>query len=299
MGIKESARQDLIDCGIVDGGNETSSSCNLTGPRWGTPTILIGLGRSGSSATWQLMRSMVGNHTFQVIMDRGLESKKSTGLFAKVFDAMWDGKCWLQHILCRHQGRNCDRTWGELLMGDLYWFKWKPWNMTFGSGRSVDALRWLACNPHVRVVHNLRDPLDVLVSRYKHKNKGVVAHCTVGYAACLKSHRNAKPMLPMEGGGLVRLIGEVAEESDRAGQLLGKLRVPHLDVRYKDLYFAPDIAVKWWTVFAFLGVGQSGGNLTSLDLSLRMEHQATSNHSTSIREMVQNYKEVKVALQGN
>jgi hypothetical protein len=97
----------------------------------------------------------------------------------------------------------------------------------------------------------------------------------------------------------VRLIGEVAGESDRAGRLLGKLCVPHLDVRYEDLYFAPDIATKWWRVFSFLGVGQSGSNLMSLDLSLRMEHQAPGNHSTSIREMVQNYKEVKEALQGN
>ncbi len=42
----------------------------------------------------------------------------------------------------------------------------------------------------------------------------------------------------------MRLIGEVAEESDHAGRLLGKLHVPHLDVRYKDLYFALDIAIK-------------------------------------------------------
>jgi hypothetical protein len=131
------------------------------------------------------MRSMVGNHTFQVIEDRGVESKKSTGLFAKVFDVMWDKKCRLQHILCHHQGRNCNCTWGKLLMGGLYWFKWKPWNMTFRYGRFVDALRWLARNPHVRVVHNLCNPLDLLVSRYKHKNKGVVAHCAVGDAACL------------------------------------------------------------------------------------------------------------------
>jgi hypothetical protein len=49
-------------------------------------------------------------------------------------------------------------------MGGLFGFKWEPWNMTFGSGRSVEALRWLARNPHIRVVHNLHDPLDVLVS---------------------------------------------------------------------------------------------------------------------------------------
>ncbi len=82
----------------------------------------------------------------------------------------------------------------------------------------MDALRWLVRNPHVRVVHNLPNPLVVLVSRYKHKNKGVVAQCTVGDAACLESHRNARPMLPTKGGGLVRLIGEVAEESDHTGR---------------------------------------------------------------------------------
>ncbi len=109
-----------------------------------------------------------------------------------------------------------------------------------------------------------------------------------------------KANAPNGGGGLVRLIDEVAEESDCADRLLGELRVPHLDVRYKDMYFAPDIAVEWWRVFSFLGVvGQFGGKLMSLDLSLCMEHQTTSNHSTSIQEMVQNYKEVKEALQGN
>ncbi len=87
-------------------------------------------------------------------------------------------------------------------MGGLCGFKWKPWNMTFGSRRSMEALRWLAPNPHVRVVHNLCNPLDVLMSQYKHKNKGVVAHCAVGDAACLESHRNERPMLPKEGGGL-------------------------------------------------------------------------------------------------
>ncbi len=78
------------------------------------------------------------------------------------------------------------------------------------------------------------------------------------------------------------LIGEVTEESEHVGQLLDKLPVPHLDVRYKDLYFVLDISVKWWRVLSFLGVRPSGSNLTRLAFSLRMEHQETSNHSTSI-----------------
>ncbi len=89
LGIKESFHQDLIDSGIIDRGNEALLSCNLTGPRWGMPTILIGLGRLGSLATWQLMSSMVGDHTFQAIEDTGSKAKKSTQqLFAKVFNAM-------------------------------------------------------------------------------------------------------------------------------------------------------------------------------------------------------------------
>ncbi len=54
----------------------------------------------------------------------GSGAKKSAQLFTKVFNAMGDGKCWLQHLLCRHQGRNWDSIWGELLMAGLYGFKW-------------------------------------------------------------------------------------------------------------------------------------------------------------------------------
>jgi hypothetical protein len=53
-------------------------------------------------------------------------------------------------------------------------------------------------------------------------------------------------MLLTKGRGLVRLIGKVAEESDHAGRLLGELCVPHLNIRYEDLYFAPVIAIVWW-----------------------------------------------------
>ncbi len=60
----------------------------------------------------------------------------------------------------------------------------------------------------------------------------------------LENTQEREANAPNGGGGLVRLIGEVSEESDRAGRLLGKLLVPHLDVRHKDLYFAPDIAVE-------------------------------------------------------
>ncbi len=96
----------------------------------------------------------------------------------------------------------------------------------------------------------------------------------------------------------MRLIREIEAESDSAGRLLDELGVPHLNVRYEDLYFAPDIAVEWRKVFSFLGVGPSDDTLTASGLASRMEHQATSNHSTPIREKVQNYEEVEEALRG-
>lgn len=316
-GMEEAqARRDLIDCGIIDdhrGNNGTTaddpssshhlhSSCDLTDLRWGTPTILISLGRSGSTATWQLMSAMTGDHTFPATEDTGSSTAMSIRIFDEVFGRVGDGngKCWVQELLCRHQGSNRARDGGGRPMAGLYGFKWKPYSATFGSARSAQALAWLSRNPHVKVVRNVRNPLDVIISRYKHRDRSVVAHCAAGDDACSDSHKTAKPTLPTKGGRLVRLIDEIEEESNAAGRLLDELDVPHLDVKYEDLYFAPDIAIEWRRVFKFLGVGPSedDGNLTSSILAMRMEHQATSNHSTPIREKVQNYVEVEDALRG-
>ena len=52
---KQNRREDddLLDCGIkID--NDDGYTCNLRDSSLGTPTILISLGRSGSSATWPI-----------------------------------------------------------------------------------------------------------------------------------------------------------------------------------------------------------------------------------------------------
>ncbi|KAL3765000.1 hypothetical protein ACHAW5_001850 [Stephanodiscus triporus] len=241
---------------------------------------------------------MTGNHTFPSTEDTGSSTAKSIHLFTEVLDQKADGKCWIQDFLCRHQDRNRRRVVGGRQKAEIYGFKWKPYRATFGSDKSVEALRWLSRNPHVKVIHNRRNPLDVVISRYKHRDRGVVAHCAVGDDACLELHRNAKPTLRTSGGRLIALIDEIEEESNHADRLLDELRVPHIDVSYEELYFVRDIAIEWRRVFSFLGVGPSDDRLTSLELVSHMEHQATSNHSTSIQEKVQNYEEVTETLRG-
>ena len=299
---KEAARLDLLDCGIVDtnetavDGPSSSRSCDLIDARWGTPTILISLGRSGSSATWQLMSGMTGNYTFRATEDTGSSTESSVHLFTEVLEPDSDGKCWIQDFLCRHQRDNRVRAEGGLPTAGLYGFKWKPYASTFGSMKSIEALRWLSRNPHVKVVVNRRNPLDVIISRYKHRDRRVAAHCAVGDVDCSELHRNAKPTLSTKRGRLVNLIGDIIEESDNADRLLDDLRVPHVDVSYERLYLAPDIAVEWRRLFSFLGVGRSDEGLTSTDLISRMEHQATSDRS--IRGKVRNYEEVEEILRG-
>jgi hypothetical protein len=300
--MKEAARRDLLDCGIIVDGNDTtggtssSRSCDLIDDKWGTPTILISLGRSGSSATWQIMSGMTGNHTFRATEDTGSSTEKSNRLFDDFLENETDGKCWIQDFLCRHQEENRDRERDGLPMAGLYGFKWKPYASTFGSIRSIEALDWLSRNPHVRVVHNVRNPLDVIISRYKHRDRSVAAHCGVGDDACSESHRNAKPTLSTKKGRLMHLIDEIIEETNNADRLLGLHRVPHVDVSYERLYLVDDIAVEWRRLFSFLGVGLSDERLTSADLIARMEHQATSDRS--IRGKIRNYEEVEEILRG-
>lgn len=286
----DAARQDLRDCGIIDG------SCNLVDLTWGTPTILISLGRSGSSATWQLMSAMTGNYTFQATEDTGSSTGQSVNIFNNVFNQTLDGKCWIQQLLCIHQDDSRRRMEEGLSMAGLYGFKWKPYFATFGLENSVEALRWLSRNPHVKVVHNRRNPLDVLVSRYKHKDRGVRAHCEVGDNECLALHRNAKPMLPTRKGRLIIILKDLEEESKHADRLLDELHVPHVDVSYEELYFSRDIAVEWRRLFSFLGVGPSDDMLTSSELVAHMEHASTS--SLSFREKILNYEEVVETVRG-
>ena len=77
----------------------------------GTPTILISLGHSGSKATWQLMSGMTGDHMFPATEDTGSSTTMSIRIFDEVFDRMGmgngNGTCWIQKLLCCHQGSNC------------------------------------------------------------------------------------------------------------------------------------------------------------------------------------------------
>lgn len=291
--VKQNRRDDdLLDCGIG------KDDCNLHDTTLGTPTILISLGRSGSSATWQLMSAMTGNYTFEVTEDTGSSTAKSLDIFNNIFNQSLHGKCWIQTLLCNHQYHNRQRRDDGLSIAGIYGFKWKAYHVTFGSNKSIEALQWLSHSPHVKVVNNQRNLLNVIISRYKHEDRSVRSHCTVGDDDCLTKHKNAKPTLPTRKGRLINILESLEEETNHADQLLDIHNVPHVDVSYEKLYTSHDIAIEWKRVFSFLGVGPLVRNdqLTSVALKAKMEHASTS--SLSFRDKVQNYDEVVDILHG-
>ena len=292
--VKQHRRDDdLLDCGIrVDDGY----TCNLHDTTLGTPTILISFGRSGSSATWQLMSAMTGNYTFEATEDTGSSTEKSLYIFNNIFNQSLHGKCWIQQLLCTHQYHNRQRRDDGQSIAGIYGFKWKPYLVTFGSNKSIEALQWLSHNPHVKVVNNRRNPLDVIISRYKHEDRSVRSHCTVGDDDCLNKHKSAKPTLPTRKGRLINILENLEEETNHADRLLNECNVPHIDVSYEKLYTSYDIAIEWKRLFIFLGVGPMNDQLTSKELIANMEHAATS--SLSCRDKVQNYDEVVNILHG-
>ena len=291
---KQNRREDddLLDCGI-----KIVRDSSL-----GTPTILISLGRSGSSATWQLMSAMMGNHTFEATEDTGSSTEKSLDIFNNIFNQSLHGKCWIRQLLCTHQHHNRQRRDDGQSMAGIYGFKWKPYFITFGSNKSIEALQWLSHNSHVKVVNNRRNLLDVVISRYKHEDGSVRSHCTVGDDDCLTKHESARPTLPTRKNRLINILESLEEETNHADRLLDEYNVPHIDVSYERLYTSRDIAVEWNRLFAFLGVGPASSSmkndhrLTSEELIANMEHAATS--SLSLRDKVQNYDEVVNILHG-
>ena len=113
---------DAIDC---VGSTKKLHFCNLTDTEWGTPVVLMGFGRSGSSVTWDVLARMTSYpHRGQ----RGAEATGSgqTGALGQLQQYPHEhGKCWLERIMCILQHRNRQRVDKGQGLSAVYGTKWK------------------------------------------------------------------------------------------------------------------------------------------------------------------------------
>jgi len=263
------------------------------------PVILVSLGRSGSSAIWQVMSRLTGN-CFEVEEYTGENSIASKPFFNSIKEG--NNGNWILGYLCKEQIKHEGK-------GGIIGFKWKPIEpFVFNNDASVDGLRMIAHytdppyddNPQIKIISSKRNMLDVILSRIKHDtmieaaNLTGRAHCRLDDVKCLEEHKKFGTGLHVPIENLLEKLKQLHKIQKNSEKKLEDLRVPHIKVSYEKL-FNDDISMEWEKIFRFIGRGPVH-NLSKELLEKAMEHVATSSpfHNVTIL----NYEEVRDILVG-
>ena len=135
-----------------------------------------------------------------------------------------------------------------------------------------------------------RNPLDVLISKRKHKTSGhtIQAHCTPDDEDCIKNHAKTGTHLLLPTDTLVEELSEAYAAFEVFESTLQDMGISFVKTTYEDLYGRDD-AEEWMRLFKFLGRGPTE-NLTMKNVtgSFSMVSTSAKNHNESLA----NYDEV-------
>jgi hypothetical protein len=215
-------------------------------------------------------------------------------------DPLEHGKCALERLLCARQNENREaivsaKKSGQVGGSGIYGTKWKPYLESFAHPKSQESLEWLASQPHIKVIFNQRNLLDVYLSQYKHQSTtGVPAHCHEGNVECLQKHLEAERSLIVPTDSLLQ---QLEHWEHAAAQTLALLESSHVDVahvQYESLFYS-ETANEWIKALLHLEVPAALYEKLDMDrVRASMDHVATS--SASHAEKMSNYEAVKAAL---
>jgi len=271
-------------------------------PTLPTPTILMTLGRSGSSSTWETLSKLTGNRS-RAIEYVGTGTVEIVEFFRKR-EHRNHGQ-WLIDHMCSLQ-RNSNSTEG------IVGFKWKsflsaldnnePAEETFQMiGKLAKDAKREGRLPPIRVLRSRRNPLDVALSRHKHYGSPnrPPPHCVKTYAnfeSCMEQHRQKRPYPDVNG--LYAFLSRLVETENQVDFLLDRWGVPTVSLSYESLYFpeTPEEGSNEWTK-AMEFVKQEGvpsKNATWTQVQAMMEHSSTSPRKH--KDVIANYEEVHAAL---
>lgn len=137
--------------------------------------------------------------------------------------------------------------------------------------------------------------LDVSVSRYKHEVFGDLnSHCKSD--TCAANHTATSLAMPTDT--LVGFLTTLDHGRVYVARQLDVFRVPHVEVKYEKLYYAPT-AHEWKRLLRFVGVNFSknqDNNLTMKQVEQHMHYVAT--HPPVRNVTLTNYDEIVKNLKG-
>ena len=282
--LEDVNRQSLQQEDKVSSANAIPNCLDPNGPQ---PVILMSLGRSGSSSTWQVIGSLTGQETKSVEYT-GSSREESIRFFNKIGPN--EGGWWVMKYMCFMQ-----RVFPK---AGVVGFKWKPNRSILTMDASVNGLKLIGRlkDPKIKVVRLRRNLLDVLISRYKHKRstEKVPAHCTVGDQECLDRQLKAGIGVNLPAHKVVRLLKTLTAEENEVDTHLEALGVPRIHVSFDKLYYSDDVQ-EWQKIVHFL-IGTKRKELTIDKVRSAMKHASTSHPSHAIT--IRNYEEIQSLLNG-
>jgi hypothetical protein len=128
-------------------------SFHKDGPK---PVVLMALGRSGSSVTWNTLSLLTGDKTVAYEITGGNQNK-SIDFFNSIPDHI--GERWASLRLCNIQQRHMSKSKEDGNRYSIVGFQWKPYFASFDHPYALSGLQRLA-DDRIKVIYLTRNPLD-------------------------------------------------------------------------------------------------------------------------------------------
>jgi hypothetical protein len=263
------------------------SCLNPEGP---IPVVLMSLGRSGTDATWQILKALTGtkmkaieivggNEEETLDFFRSLEglqteadtwaldetydwrkkgggTKSVRGFYFHTKDFCAEGNCidgkWIFKWFCEEQQRHKD-------IGGLVGFKWKAYMSALRTEPAHNALKLIAelgvSNTPIRVIRSRRNPFDVYLSELKHSmQEDLPDHCKADDEDCMQKHASIQLVVPVDE--MFEWLQNTFDEENEIDALLSEMGIRTVHVEYDDLYYSrteQEGLTEWNKLFKFLG----------------------------------------------
>ncbi len=257
------------------------------------PVLFLADGRSGSSNTWLTLSKLAGGDQREAKEALGSDQDQ-VRIFLNSMKSAKEGSWWVREHMCEVTKLNC----ASAITG----FQWKPYENTWTLPSAQGILKEIARHnkvnhedggiPKIKVIYMTRNPLDVLISRQKHRTKLVSAHCSQDNIECLKNHTTYNMTLPTTD--LIQNLRHAKNQVTMVENTLQTLKIDYYRTTYEKLYNSND-ANEWMKIFKYLGRGPRQG-LKREDVDAAFPLAKTSNRS--LESLLLNYEDVKNVLEG-
>ncbi len=282
--------------------NNNNEPCEFQKPYSSAPipVILISLGRSGSSVTWDTMSTMLGSTTKAFEITGGNRTKAVN--FFKNLTETGAGADWPIQKACIIQHWNMKRFDHPVITG----FQWKPYRVTLSHEMGIAGLQAIAnfTDPPIKVIFLQRNPIDRLISNIRHRGfqhtEEVPAHCAIDDEACIQRHKeHSKGTTLPTGKSLVASMKQGMNADKLCNETLTENGINFISIKYDKLYNDNEDISEWIRIFDYLG--RSPKNVKDYKHNLKMQHVVDAfamapTSSKSHNETIANYEEVKETL---